>query len=119
MRLTEKINGRYYGKANNHIASKPLMEKLGQLEDVEDELGIDLLTLFNKAIVEVWYKKEIIEYDNGGNWYNELDRNVVIHNSIVSRLDFQYKSVYIKGAKQWFSIKDYGKTWALTKEELL
>ena len=26
---------------------------------------------------------------------------------------------YIKGAKMWVSITDYGKTWALTKEELL
>ena len=93
-------------------------QKLGQLEDIEEELGIDLSTLF-KATKEVWFKKTMVEYDVGGNWYKELDRTTIIHNSIVSRIDFQHKSIYIKGAKSWFYIKDYGKTWALTKEELL
>ena len=100
------------------ITDSDIYNKLGQLEDIEDNIGIELDTLFNKATEEVWYKQENIEYDDGGNWFKELGRTTIIHNSIVSRIDLQYKQVWIKGAKQWFNIKDYGKTWALTKGEL-
>ncbi len=103
MRLTEKINGRYYGKANNHIASKPLMEKLGQLEDIEEELGIDLVTLF-KAIKNGVY----MSTQHLGIVYCKCPK--IVH----------YKSgwkMLVYGAT--LSLTTYGKTWALTKEELL
>ena len=117
MRLTEKDQMGYYGYFTYKTDEIEIINKLGQLEDIEEELGVDLITLCNKATKEVWYTKLEVDFDYS-NWHKINGQEIVIKNSIVSRLDFQHKSVYIKGAKQWFDIKDYGKTWALTKEEL-
>lgn len=79
--------------------------KLGQLEDIEEELGIDLITLCktfeediyikpdNKIIFVNYDKKEYRFYEGNINC-NTDDGNFTV------------------------SIDDYGKTWALTKEEL-
>ena len=87
---------------------KPCMEYLKSLKNIEDELGIDLVTLF-KAL------KNGIHAADGDTWDgNEL------------AVYFKKKCLY----SEWYSLegyshiecfyfKDYGKTWALTKEELL
>lgn len=78
-------------------------------EDIEEELGIELLTLF-KAL-----KDGIIACcDNpfGGK------RNVFV-NLTPDRLSVEYKWKCLRKGKNKFYFKDYGKTWALTKEELL
>lgn len=123
MRLTEKYKDSYWDSIelnfmpqNNTLA---IIDKLGQLEDIEEELGIDLVTLFCKATKEVWYKITETQYEGGANWWNENGHKTIIHNSIVSKIDFQHKSVYIKGAKQWFDIKGFGKTWSLDKNDLM
>lgn len=82
--------------------------KLGQLEDIEDELGIDLITLF-KALKQGFYYKDkerkcrscfvsahfgSIELKNAGIRYSTISNN------------------------KYFYFKDYGKTWSLIKEEL-
>ena len=76
--------------------------KLGQLEDIEDELGIDLITLF-KALNECY-----IEDGHKG--------TAMILNNKEIGIKYQL------GENSWSSrickISDYGKTWALTKEEL-
>lgn len=98
--------------------------KLGQFEDIEDEyciidekdlrerldladryiglsgqLGIDLSTLF-KAL------------ENG--IYAKLGNDVIyIHNPV---LNLENRTI---GYLYMYGLKDYGKTWALTKEELL
>ena len=103
-RLTEKITCR--GKATYRISNaekeSKALTKLGQLEDIEEELGIDLNTLF-KALkngvymltkhFNIVYCKcpKIVHYKNG--W------RLLVH-----------------GAN--LSLTTYGKTWALTKEEL-
>ena len=81
--------------------------KLGALEDIEDELGIDLPTLFNKILITggcIWVKNR-----KGINqWHVE---------SLKQRgLDKQWYLTYSNNVR--VKIKDYGKTWALTKEEL-
>ena len=97
MRLTRKVNWQYNGKTLHYLASSSLNEdikrsqKLGQLEDIEDELGIDLIILF-KALDKGIYCK-----DSG---YTKNER------------------LYHYGADKFYDFKDYGKTWALTKEEL-
>lgn len=91
-----------------------VMNKLGQLEDIEEEIGIDLITLF-KALMQVrlFYK------DENGN----------INQCELSRLGFQLSPAFIfmyKGYDENNQLKcvacepvwRYGKTWALTKEEL-
>ena len=62
--------------------------KLGQLEDIEEELGIDLITFF-----KLMKKNDHIYYRKG----NKIKEGVLTYGPV----------------------SKYGKTWALTKEELL
>lgn len=91
----------------NNSSEIDVVTKLGQLEDIEEELGIDLITLFkacsyNQAYCK-WegkiYRAESIEYMLGETYiyfyFTECD---------ISHLVLE--------------LKDYGKTWALTREEL-
>lgn len=105
MRLTKwrwfRTNKRLY-RANNKISVSDLTWKLGQLEDIEEELGIDLITLWKAINNRIFIRTDCnyhfvgfgyLEQDSKGDWYwDTIDGN--------------------------FYLKDYGKTWALTKEEL-
>lgn len=89
------------------------IDKLGQLEDIEEELGIDLITLI-KVWNAVLQKKYLwTKYDN------ELDEtdDVVIGDEM-NGLFFIY-FYWDNGKHLVFPLTDYGKTWALTREELL
>ena len=84
--------------------ASPIIGKLGQLEDIEDKLGIELAILF-KAL------RSGIHIIDDGYPYND-------------RVDLIYSSSIPCGFKCKVSdhcvfFKDYGKTWCLTKEELL
>ena len=100
-RLTKKTEELCY--LANPRESHLLIRKLGQLEDIEEELGIDLITLSKAS--KCFYSKI-------------LDCYCPHPNPI-------YKSCGEKG--EWYidfmdtphKLKDFGKTWALTKEELL
>ena len=98
MRLTKKVSVGY-NPAPQKYGSRAIYNKLGQLEDVEDELGIDLITLF-KAITDGFY------YKDGFGDIEHLDKQT-LHLLVGNRFQ-ELKE----------QIKDYGKTWALTKEEL-
>lgn len=122
MRLTEK-DGTYkeyiFGKDLHTISgikewNNPLTQKLGQLEDIEEELGIDLITLFKALSQKVWIKYK----DNGKEVIDQLqfvgfakDEQNTDFNLLLGKYDGAYLSTI-------FDFKDYGKTWALTKEEL-
>lgn len=75
------------------------LDKLSQLEDIEEELGIDLITLF-KALKDGIYKKG----------RNNLKGYILFDNCPM--LSFVHKTIETQ------LIEDYGKTWALTREEL-
>ena len=79
-------------------------QKLGQLEDIEQELGIDLKVLF-KALEGIYIKPDNIYVGSPYLCFAENE---------IRKLELQFKV-----ADTWFKVKDYGKTWALTKEELL
>lgn len=93
-RLTEKIAGKYYSK-RTILDVAPIIDKLGALEDVEERLGVDLITLF-KALKDGIYKKK-----NGVIYFSNCPIYSLVHKTIDNCL-----------------IEDYGRTWALTKEEL-
>ena len=78
------------------------IHKLGQLEDIEEELGIDLIILF-KALKNGIYIKPWKEIKHT---YEIRTASDNIHLFLLDENDNDY------------SFKDYGKTWALTKEEL-
>lgn len=94
-------------------------QKLCALENIEEELGIDLITLFKALKNGVWYKDfyGCIEYFKVGRHYF-ID------------IDMFEKGINLMWVEECLEenncaciallyIKDYGKTWALRKEELL
>lgn len=96
-----------YSTKNKHLA----VNKLGKHEDIEDDCGMDLIVLFKTLKSRIYVKNTqgircvshqsrsylTFGFDEHEGWY------------------FTYKA---KGMPQYF-VKDLGKTWAFTKEELL
>ena len=80
-------------------------QKLSQLEDIEEELGIDLIILFKALTQGIYIKPTNIYVGSPYLCFAENENR---------ELEFQFKVV-----DTWYKVKDYGKTWALTKEELL
>ena len=109
-RLTNKNMEFTLGRMNSKTIFNKIYRKLSQLEDIEEELGIDLITLF-KAQQIYWRIKYI---DTGE--YSEIKKSYRVH------YDFTRKQFLVYWEYDYFGfsleLKDYGKTWALTKEEL-
>lgn len=110
MRLTEKKeNGFYELKEEQKIYGLEngirLIQMVGKYEDIEEELGIDLITLIRALKNGVWVKTK-----------NDISKHLTValkkrHHTKEYWLFYRpYSHIYLK---------DYGKTWALTKEELL
>ena len=99
--------------ANEGIKKIPVLatNKLGRLEDIEEELGIDLIKaieLCKKANKQkVVYTKERWGIDTI-KIIDELDIELFSH-----RLYKTFGGIYVS-----LDLYEYGKTWALTKEEL-
>ena len=116
-RLTRKIKGCYcidlitclpmeYEQINKGNAC---VEKLGKLEDIEEELGIDLVTLF-KAL-----KKGIfVAYDSDFGMTNKP--KIKITKDTATGICYRNKKWYIQEDETL--IKDYRKTWSLDKKDL-
>ena len=122
----EEYSKRYHEKAASaHI-------KLGELEDIEDELGVSLATLFKALKDGIWSKGGFYspcyldaepdfippnELEIGRDWYMQYDddteRNYVEEDNDLCfyKHDYDFEVCSVR-------IKDYGKTWALTKKEL-
>lgn len=96
------------------IDNNPALKKLKQLEDIEEELGVDLVTLLKALNNDIYVKHE------------EKILHCVVENitNVVMNIDSLYYSENKKYDNNFLSqirqvlIKDYGKTWALTREEL-
>ncbi len=133
MRLTTKyLQSEYYfadeisedateEERNKYLYS--IVDKLGQIEDIEDEIGIDLITLFKALKQETLFIKTDFDVrktiKNGEGWgmkhLSFEDGELVIFAQILYPNDITHK--------EWLTplrlkLKDYGKTWALTREEL-
>ena len=119
MRLTEK-NGFCYVvniKPEDNSTKEEItlvgesINKIGQLEDIEEELGIDLITLFKAVKYGVYY------FTNG----TQLTRDYVYltdnYTSVGIREKLSYSFLTAFG-RQILLFNEYGKSWALTKEEL-
>lgn len=120
MRLTKKIKNDYYlvceiDASNGKPNAKEHANKLGQLEDIEDDLGIDLITL--SAVLDNGFWHKSFYYKGCYDYYStdEYDlcfdkkRKAII---VIGTRDARFQSLNL------FALKDYGKIWALTKEEL-
>ena len=117
-RLTRKIKGCYcidlvtclpmeYEQINKGNAC---VEKLGKLEDIEEELGIDLITLF-----EALKKGIFVAYDSSFGMANRP--KIKITKDTATGICYRNKKWYIQEDETL--IKDYGKTWSLDKKILI
>ena len=95
------------------------LEALEEYRKIEKEIGIDLISLFNierqlNTKEEIWWKNE--DDDNGDFRFIRSYR----YEGTYYIIDFKHKA-FVKIEYEpidYFYFKDYGKTWALTKEEL-
>lgn len=82
--------------------TKQAIDKLGQLEDIEEELGIDLITLLKT--------KNVIYVKDALGCIHKVDTKDYGLN-----INLMLKAIIL--SRNYYFI-DYGKTWAFTKEEL-
>lgn len=80
-------------------------QELGKLEDIEEENGIDLITLFKAVMNGFWWKSPL-----GFHYVNNYEYVIDLEESRLIQLYEENSSI--------FYFEDYGKVWALTKEEL-
>ena len=117
-KLDESIKTKYlnyeYGRIKDHdimrgnlgrITDDMIFNKLGQLEDIEEENGLDLITLFKALKQKHVFHKENVKIELLG-----------LH--IKSNELYLYGFVEDTTHTVYLSLKDYGETWALTREEL-
>lgn len=113
MRLTRKYSGENKIYENSYVKpdyessldwSDRCIDKLGQLEDIEEEL--DKLTFYGK----------VLQYPNKLMSLHFLRVYFGRENPTDIRIEFEVKEGF---GNVFYHIWDYGKTWALTKEELL
>ena len=119
MRLTEKgLEADEIGMYANSPEFYDIYKKLSKLEDLEERLGVDLPTLF-KAMEEGFYVK-----NRGGDVAEERATAAVL----TVKFPYGEKPHFVlEGDRSMYTSmygfvrvgpEDYGKTWALTKEEL-
>ena len=99
------------------------IDKLGQLEDIEDDLGIDLIILakgmkngiyvkqgekiLKKELKDIRYSKGLtVHYELNGKQYDKTGATMILYGD--------YNSQYC----DFTNVYTYGRDWALTKEEL-
>ena len=85
---------------------------LKTLKTLNDEFGIDLIVLFKTKTV--WCKTLVENIKTKELSYQIIDRKLW-------GVNLEDKEIMVGSSSRFSShkIKDYGKTWALTKEELL
>ena len=106
-RITSKNHNRY----KSRVCAG--WKKLQLLEDIEDELGVDLITLFRAFKDDVYIKLEDGRIIEGfGAMIEDNPRFIYfsVHGEDVNSIaDYDSYGVHTK---------DYGKTWAFVEEEL-
>ena len=122
MRLTKKdsaiIGGYDYVDELDNL--DPIVNKLGRLEDIEEDLGIELPVLVRilEYLTEVYVENEDKPFYVRG-WLNEIEPNNPVYMYIDIKNKRLCENYNIDGlGKTYYYFKEYGKTWALTKEEL-
>ena len=102
-RLTKKIEKDFYCTSHYIITNNDVIYKLGKLEDAEEELGVELTTLF-KALRD-------------GVFINE---DGIIYKDYIKSIEYCSECWFFITKEEEIEIffEDYGVTWALTFEEL-
>ena len=98
-----------------NVACRTIKKDLDRLEEhkkIEEELGIDLITLFSalkNGVYHFTYDDQLIH-----DYVWLVDESV--YTGKRDKFDFSFMGTF---AQETLLLEDYGKTWALTKEELL
>lgn len=92
-----------------------MYKKLKTLENIEEELGIDLITLFKALRNGIWTNQEQCYGDEKQGKIRFVQVKLLEENAV----GYIHNSMWMgKEVIRTLYFKDYGKTWALTKEEL-
>ena len=121
MRLTGK-NATRQGTTIGFPKAIACYWKLKDYEDIEDELGLPLkiwIYLVQKDLI----KEERIYVSNSIDGKDERRFLTQINGRpqrFILEIDFEKKFIRLQGTEEWCKMpfSDYGKTWALTREEL-
>ena len=94
-----------------HDLFRDVYRKLQDLENVEEEIGIDLTVLFNAL------KKGVYYFDKQGQLIHDYVWlvNDYVAEGVPDKLSFSFKTSH---NRQVLLFEDYGKTWALYKQQL-
>ena len=111
-KIKEEIDNYKY----EHDLFKDIYCKLELLENLEEELGIDLITLFKALKDGIWTNQEQCYGDEKQGKIRFFQVRLLLEENAVGCI---HNSMW-KGKEviRTLYFKDYGKTWALTKEEL-
>ena len=106
-RLTKKNDIGYFPAYERETKENyyDLVYKLGVLEDLEEELGIDLIILFKALKQKYVFHEENLKIELLG-----------LH--IKSDQLYLYRFAQATMHAVYLRLKDYGKTWTITKEKL-
>ena len=119
MRLTD----RHLGKAAIHVPNQTEADfkrvdleckqymKLRDLENIEERIGVSLIELLKEPYCTIFIKKHHDRYGD------KVNVDTIQEHTLYSIVP-QEKCIYVTFENIKFYWKDYGKTWALTKEEL-
>ena len=115
MRLTKKRKDGHYDDIDECVSTR-CSDKLGKIEDIEERLGVDLIV---KLRVEIAIADSIKKNKDTKVFCVGCDGSI----SEVSFYKFFPPCITVLSdvENQCFELryKDYGKSWALTREELL
>ena len=92
------------------MTSKEAHEKLHQILNIEEELGIDLTILFNALKNGVYYFDEQGQLIYSNVWLTDNH----VSTGVYDKLCYSFKTSY----HETLLFENYGKTWALSEEEL-
>lgn len=114
-RLTYHTDNGVYTGMPNSIPTRKALEKLSKLEDIEEELGTDLVTLVS-ALSSLYIYGITSDEDHEKPYIFVFDTRDAKLNAEEKTLDVYWQcsdEIYTQ-----YKLSDYGKTWALTMEEL-
>lgn len=87
------------------------IDKLGKLEDIEEEIGIELITLFKALKYGVYYYTSQNQLTHDYVWLYDN----YVSASVRDKLSYSLLTCF---QKQILSFEDYGKTWSIYREAL-
>lgn len=100
---------------------KEKTQKLSKLEDIEEELDVDFLKILNHLVCKdgvVWVKLPYIPRGVEEEYPEIVCLDIAVKTEWCFKPFNAHFVVEIGYVVMEYKLKDYGKTWALTKEEL-